>query len=95
VEISELSFLLDLLLEHELPQEVKKLVAARLKYIEAQRTPVVGPKTVQQPALQGVGDTAAPPAPTTAAASAALASRAAMIVQATVGKAPMKNRSFR
>jgi hypothetical protein len=93
--VSELSFLLDLLLEHELPQEVKRLVAERLKYIEAQRTPVVGPKIVHQPAHQGAGGTEAPPAPTTAAASAALASRAELIAQAVKGNAPMKNRGFK
>jgi hypothetical protein len=94
-QVSELSFLLDLLLNQKLSVQVKKLVAARLKSIEAQHKPVVRPTNVQIRSTSGnVGGELAPPVPNTVAAQQALVQRAELIAQAANGKQPMKNRQF-
>lgn len=65
--MTELSFLIDLLLNHKLPREVKNLLAARIALIQNQATPTNNSVTTwrtgqasPQTAI-GVVNTAAPP----------------------------------
>lgn len=98
--MTELSFLLELLLNHKLPRLTKDLIAERIKEVEASYSPArrIPTQTVQ--AIAGVPQAAstiaamerqaieAPVAVVaqTAATQAALASRATAIAEAIAGK---------
>jgi hypothetical protein len=89
--ISELSFLLDLLFEHELPKETVKVVKDRVKDLEALRSPAPLPAAkmpsvmhttypkaeLEQPVIQVAQ---------TPAAAQAIASREQAIAEALSGK---------
>lgn len=77
--MTELSFLIDLLLNHKLPKATKDAVAARIKDIE-QASPQPRP-SIQPIAAPQVAQVAQTPA-----AQAALAQRQALINEAMSGK---------
>lgn len=91
--MSELSFLLDLLLEHKLSKTTKDLIKERIKVIEGYQkaivtAPVIKNPTAQAPSTQRILDEMAQNQPQvqTAAAAQALQHRSELIAQALSGK---------
>jgi hypothetical protein len=85
-QMSELSFLLELLLNHKVPQTTKKLIQERIREVESH---IQAPALQRQPSVRP-SPTAQEPQPVianTAAAAEALAAREALIQQATSGRA--------
>lgn len=103
--MTELSFLISLLLNEKLPLELKGIVAERIKEVETRiqaptfSRPVVHSPSTQSPSTQRILDEMASEAPVVIAqtpqASAALAQRAQAIAQATSGKEEPGRRSPR
>jgi len=95
--MTELSFLLELLLNHKLPKATKELVTERIKEVEAklgsaptpvQRAPIraaSGQSPSTQKILEEMAAEAEAPVTQTPAVAQAMAHRAALIAQATSG----------
>lgn len=97
--MSELSFLIELLLNHELQKETKDLIAARIKEVEerfnlANVTRVTLPQSGYMQLSNAVNDILPEHMAQTPAAAKALQERQQMIRTALAGKAPPKNRAF-
>ncbi len=91
--MSELSFLIELLLNHELQKETKDLIAARIKEVE-ERFNLANVTRVTLPQNAYISDVLPEHMAQTPAAAKALQERQQMISTALAGKAPPKNRAF-
>lgn len=86
--MTELSFLIELVLDEELPLKHRKICAERIKEVEGKLAPQ--PVSYQAPSMQRIMSEAAAAeatTPHTAAASRALQARQQLINQAVSGKA--------
>ena len=85
--MTELQFLIDLLLNHKLTASTKKLISERIKVVESELTTKsqhrpMAPSSAQAPSTQRILDEMTQPEPVTQAAAQALQSRSAAIKKA-------------